>query len=200
MSGLPRRRILGLLGGGAAGLFASPARADPALDVRILQTASSLEALAGAAWARVTAGPLAGFAAGAGGRHAERRRALQDRTAELGGRIQDAPNPRFAPLLGSADPVAAATTAEAVLVDTYLSNLTVLEDRRSRELVAGAMALAAQHLAVARLAGTHPVRIPLPQSDLATVPAAAGTVAPPTGLHPLGGPELVADPASGVPA
>lgn len=199
MLGLLGGGAAGLLGGGAAGPFAPPAQADTALDVRILQTASSLEALAGAAWAIVPAEALAGFAGGAGARHAEHKRAFQDRTAALGGRVQDAPNPRFAPLLAGADPVAAVMTAETVLVDTYLGNLSALEDRRARELVAGAMAVAAQHLAVLRLAGTHALAIPLPQGDLATVPPLTGTVAPPAGLHQVGGPEGVADPASGVP-
>ena len=103
-------------------------------------------------------------------------------------------NPTFAPLLAGADPVATATAIEKVLVDTYLTNLGVLEDRQARELVAGAMAIAAQHLAVLRLAGTHPLRVPLPLAQLARVPSAAGTVAPADGLHQPG---EIADPASG---
>lgn len=194
MSGLPRRRVLGLLGGGAVVLLAPAARADIALDLRILQTASSLEALGEAAYARIPPDSLAGFAAGAGRRHAEGKRTFQDRTTALGGRAQDAPNPTFAPLLAGADPVAAASTTEKVLVDTYLANLSVLEDRLARELVAGAMAIAAQHLAVLRLAGTHPLRLPLPVAELARVPSVAGTVAPADGLHQTG---ETADPASG---
>lgn len=207
MSGLPRRRVLGLLGGGAAVLLAPAARAaallapasraGAALDVQILQTASSLEALAEAAYARIPAEALAGFAAGAGRRHAERRTTFQERTTALGGRAQDAPNPTFAPLLAGADPVASVTTIEKVLVDTYLGNLSMLDDRQAKEVVAGAMAIAAQHLAVLLLAGTHALRIPLPQADLARVPSAAGTVAPADGLHQTGGPDWTADPASG---
>ena len=205
MSGLPRRRVLGLLGGGIlAGALGTPAGADTALDVRILQTASSLEALAEAAYARIPAEALAGFGAGAGRRHGDQKRALQSQTTALGGRVQDAPNPTFAPLLAGADTIGAATTIEKVLVDTYLGNLAMLQDRRSKELVAAAMAVGAQHLAFLRtagalLAGGTPqlVRIPFPAADLAKLPPTAGTVATPDAFHRPSGPELIADPASG---
>ena len=187
-----------------AGALGSPARADAALDVRILQTASSLEALAEAAWARIPGEALAGFGAGAGRRHGEHKRAFQTQTTALGGRVQDAPNPTFASLLTGADPVVAATTIEKVLVDTYLGNLAMLDDRRSKELVAAAMAVAAQHLAFLRtagalLAGGTPqlVRIPFPAADLAKLTPTTGTVATPDALHRVSGPELIADPASG---
>lgn len=205
MSGLPRRRVLALLGGGAvAGALGTPAGADAALDVRILQTASSLEALADAAWARIPGDALAGFGAEAGRRHAEQKLAFQAQTTALGGRIQDAPNPTFGPLLASPDPITAATTIEKVLVDTYLGNLTMLQDRRARELVAAAMAAGAQHLAFLRAAGAllaggtpHLVSIPFPPADLAKLPPTTGTAATPDALHRLSGPELIADPASG---
>lgn len=186
-----------------AGALGSPARADAALDIRVLQTASSLEALAEAAYARIPGEALAGFGAGAGRRHGEHKRAFQAQTTVLGGRVQDLPNPTFAPLL-AADPIVAVTTIEKVLVDTYLGNLAMLADRRSKELVAAAMAVAAQHLAFLRtagalLAGGTPqlVRIPFPPADLAKLAPTVGTVATPDALHRVSGPELVADPASG---
>ena len=205
MSGLPRRCVLGLLGGGfLAGALGRPVGADPALDVRILQTASSLEALAEAAYARIPGSAVASFGADAGRRHGAQKQSFQARTSDLGGRVQDAPNPTFAPLLAEADPVTVATTIEKVLVDTYLGNLAVLQDQRAKELVAAAMAVGAQHLAFLRtagalLAGGTPqlVRIPFPAGDLAKLPSTAGTVATPDAVHRLSGPELVADPASG---
>ena len=191
-----RRHVLGLLGGGiVAGLVATPARADTALDLRILQTASSLEALAVAAYAGITAE----FAQAAGRRHADQKQAFQSHTAALGGRIQDAPNPRFQAALVGADPLAAAATIENVVVDTYLGNLSMLQDVRSKELVAAAMAVAAQHLAVLRVAGANPslFRIPFRPADLARLPPTAATVAIPDAFHKVGGPESVAEPASG---
>lgn len=198
--------MLALLGGAAAAgaVTPRPARASAAVDLQILQTASSLEVLAETAWARVPAGALAGFAAGAGARHAGLKQALQARTVALGGLPQGAPNPKFAALLAAADPPAALAPIETVLIDTYLANLTVLEDRPARELVAGAMATSAQHLALLRVAGAlaaggrpELLRIPFPQADMARVPAAVGTVAPAEGLHRAAGPEGIAEPATG---
>ena len=205
--GFGRRHVLRLLGAGAVGaggLAASTAGADPALDIRILQTASSLEALAEVAHSQVEAGGLTRFAGEAGRRHGDQKRAFQTRTEALGGRVQDTPNPRFHPVLAGAEPVTVAATIEKVLVDTYIANLAVLEDRRAKELVGTAMATAAQHLAVLRIAGaivaagSAPLlAVPSPLANLAKLPSTAGTVAPPEALHAVSGPELVADPATG---
>ena len=204
--GFGRRHVLGLLGAGAlsAGGLTAPAAADAALDIRILQTASSLEALGEAAFGQVPAGALSRFAGEAGRRHGDHKRAFQGQTSALGGRVQDSPNPKFQPLLAGADPVTVAATIEKVLVDTYIANLAALEDRRAKELVAGAMATAAQHLAVLRVAGalvaagaTQLLAVPSSLANLAKLPSIAGTVAPPEALHTVSGPELVADPATG---
>jgi hypothetical protein len=204
--GYGRRHVLGLLGAGAlgAGGLAARAGADTAVDVRILQTASSLEALAEAAYGRVSAEGLTRFAGDAGRRHADHKRALQGRTSAVGGRVQDAPNPKFQPLLAGAVPVTVAATIEKILVDTYIADLAMLEDRRAKELVGAAMATAAQHLAVLRVAGaivaagsSQLLAVPSPLANLAKLPSTAGTVAPPEALHTVSGPELIAEPASG---
>lgn len=205
--GYGRRHVLGLLGAGAlcaGGLAAAPAGADAALDTRILQTASSLEALAEAAYGRVPAEGLTRFAGDAGRRHADHKRAFQGQTSAVGGRLQDAPNPKFQPLLAGADPVAVAATIEKILVDTYIADLAMLEDRRAKELVGAAMATAAQHLAVLRIAGAivaagspQLLAVPSPLANLAKLPSTAGTVAPPEALHTVSGPELIAEPATG---
>lgn len=202
-----RRHVLGLLGAGAlgaGGLAVSPAGADVALDIRILQTGSSLEALAEAAHGQLSTEGLTRFAADAGRRHGELKRAFQGQTSALGGRSQDAPNPKFQALLAGSDRVTVAATIEKVLVDTYIANLAELEDRRAKELVGAAMATAAQHLAVLRVAGAivaagspQLVAVPSPLANLARLPSTAGTVAPPEALHTLSGPELIAEPASG---
>jgi hypothetical protein len=231
-----RRRLLGLLGGyaGAAILGgAAPAGADTILDVRILQTASSLEsllvlaygialgegpdgpaapaasALAGVAGAGARS-TLAGFVRETRRRHTEHRRMFQARTAALGGRVQDAPNPKFLPLLAAADLstparlVDLAATLEKVATDTCLLALAMLTDQPSKALMAGVMAVDAQHLATLRVVGAllaggaEPlVTFGLPSSELAKVPGPAGSVAFPDALHAVGGPELVAEPASG---
>jgi hypothetical protein len=238
-----RRRLLGVIGrsaggavlGGAAAVALSTQRggADTALDVRILQTASSLEALAVLAYSTALGegpdGPaapaatalagvagagaratLAGFVRDTRRRHSEHRRMFQARTTALGGRVQDAPNPKFLPLLVGADLSTApkliefAATLEKVATDTYLLGLSILTDQPSKVLLAGVMAVDAQHLATLRTvaallgAGAEPlVTFAVPTSDLAKVPGPVGSVAFPDALHTIGGPELVAEPSSG---
>jgi hypothetical protein len=206
--GLGRRRVLVLLGAGgalcAAGLPGAPAGAEVALDIRILQTASSLEALAEVAWGQISVEALTRFAGEAGRRHGDHKRGFQGQTSALGGRVQDAPNPKFQPLLAGAEPLTAASTIEKVLVDTYIANLAALEDRRARELVGAALATAAQHLGLLRVAGAivaagspQLAAVPSPLANLAKLPSTAGTVAPPEALHTVSGPDLIADPATG---
>ena len=129
--GATRRALLAKIGTAAAGLLAvraTSAVADTALDVRILQTASSLEALAVATYGTVLGhGPdqldAPGYRAVAGiavtsardaftafatetmRQHAEHKRAFQAQTTALdrGAKVQDAPNPKFLPALRSAD-------------------------------------------------------------------------------------------------
>ena len=225
----------GVLGTPGAALLAAPARADTSLDVQILQTASSLEALVVATYAILLGegpeGPdapaaraLAGIAP-AGARetltalaretlrqHQEHKRAFQARTTALdaNARIQDAPNPKFLPLVQDADlsapdkVVELAALLEKVATDTYLVDLTMLQDTRSKALVASVMAVEAQHLAALRLVGAlfkgatpGLVGVPFPASDLMELPPATGRVAFDEALHRVGGAELVAEPRSG---
>ena len=211
--------MLGLaLGGGLAvlGLRAPAAHADVALDVQILQTASSLEALAISAYERmlgadVPAG-LRSFATETLRRHGAHRKAFQDQTVALDGtaRVQEAPNPRFLPAVQAADVgtpeklVDFLALIEKVVTDTYLTNLTMLQDPRIKSLVASVMAVEAQHLAHLRLVGAllagrapHLVVASLPAARMRDLPHTAGLAPFPDGLHQVGGPELVADPASG---
>jgi len=213
-----RRRLLGLLGGGAAGLLAAPlstpARADTALDVQILQTASSLEALAVVTYDSVVENAglaaLGAFATGTRGRHDDHKKAFQAQTMALGGRVQDAPNPKFQPMFAGADlttpakVVDAAATLEKLAADTYLVSLPILQDIRSRTIMAGVMAVTAQHLATLRLIGTllaggspQLVAIPFPVRELLRLPTEAGSVATPDALHKVNGPGLIAEPTSG---
>lgn len=227
-----RRDVLGALAAAGAGLLvgggAGPARADPALDVQILQTASSLERLAVDLYASlltpdsVAGRTLAAFAPPAARemlvgflsttmkQHTDHLRSCQAQTVALGGRAQDAPNPRFqqamAPqLAGLSDPkklVDFATALEQVATDTYLMDLPMLQDRRSKEVLAGIMGVEAQHLATLRavaalLASPDLLAVPFPQAGVAKLPGALSTQAFPDALHRVAGPEGVADPASG---
>lgn len=216
---LARRRVLALMGGGLGGLVAAPllgpARADTALDVQILQTASSLEVLAASTYDSLLGGGPDGatwtaFATGTQRRHRDHAQAFQALTASLGGRVQDAPNPKFEPMFAGADLTApakvvdTAATLEKVAADTYLVSLPMLQDVRSRTIMAGVMAVTAQHLATLRLIGTllaggspQLVAVPFPARDLLRLPTEAGSVATPDALHKVGGPGSIAEPGSG---
>ena len=234
-----RRSVLAWAAGGlAAGSvlghgFGGVAGADAALDVQILQTASSLEALAIATYAAALGegpeGPEAPaakalaaiaapgaratvttFARDARRRHGEHRKAFQAQTTALGGKVQDGPHPRFLSLVGAADLTTAvklvdlAATLEKVATDTYLLNLSMLQDRRAKEIMAGVMAVTSQHLATIRvlsalLIGGLPqlMAVPFPLAALLGMPTAVGSLATPDAFHKVSGPELIAEPTSG---
>ncbi|MDQ3642297.1 MAG: ferritin-like domain-containing protein [Actinomycetota bacterium] len=235
-SGLAAHSLLaGGFGGLLAGLMATPARADTALDVQILQTASSLEALAIATYsvalgegpdkdnapaAKAVAGiPVANAKATVGTfametrrQHTEHKKAFQAQTTALGGKVQDAPSPKFLPVVMSADLSTApkvvdfAATLEKVATDTYLLNLSLLQDQKSKGIMASVMAVESQHLATLRAVaallgagatGLELIEVPFPAANIPKLPAAAGSVATPDALHKINGPELIAEPASG---
>lgn len=218
-----RGLLAGGFGGFLAALVASPARADEALDIQILQTASSLEVLAVGTYEAALGLPfiangtgqafetIRAFATTTQGQHDEHAKAFQDQTTTLGGSPQTEPNPMFQQVVNEAVPgltdpgkvVELAATLEAVATDTYLMNLGMLEDGPSKELMGSVMGVEAQHLAVLRavqalLAGDALQLITVPPAgpavDLAALPAAAGSVAFPDPLHMT---NAVAEPESG---
>lgn len=198
---------LGLAGGGAAvagtgigaaiaGLLSTPAAADTALDVQILQTASSLEKLAVDTYGVALTLPfiktgnqvVVKFAMTTMSQHDEHKKAFQAQTTKLGGKPQDMPDPvklKFVEmtkptLKAPLDVVKLAMTLENVARDTYLSDLSMFTDANSRFLMATIMGVETQHLATLRavgalLAGGAPQLIAIP-TDVAKLPAAAGSV------------------------
>jgi hypothetical protein len=240
-SNVRRRTFLLSAGAGAgalglllAGLGAAPARADTALDVRILQTASSLEALAVALYATALGtGPdgqdapsyraLAGMTARSAHdtlvafftdtmrQHGEHKKAFQAQAVALDGnaKVQDAPNPKFLAAVNAADVgtpdklLDAAAQLEKVATDTYLLNLGMLQDTRTKTVLASVMAVEAQHLATLRAIGgllktdAALVNVPFLQTDLAKLPGTAGSAAFPDALEKVGGPDQIAEPTSG---
>ena len=217
----------GLLAGGFGGLLAtlvaSPARADEALDIQILQTASSLEKLAVGTYEAALGLPfvkngtgqafttIRAFAMETMSQHDQHKKAFQDQTTTLGGSPQDEPNPTFQEVVNDAVPgltdpikvVDLAATLEKVATDTYLLNLSALEDGPSKALMGSVMGVEAQHLAILRavkalLEGNALDLITVPPAgpavDLAKLPGAAGSVAFPDALEQVG---PVAEPESG---
>ena len=230
----------GLLGGLLAGLLATPARADTALDVQILQTASSLEALAVATYAlalgqgpdklddssyKAVAGipvksakdTLVTFATETMRQHLEHKKAFQAQTTALdaNAKVQDAPNPTFLPKVASADLstpeklVDFAAVLEKVATDTYLLNLTMLQDTKAKVIMGSVMAVEAQHLATLRAVGAllkgaggappapQLVNVPFPVADIAKLPKGVATVAFPDAFEKINGADGIADPKSG---
>lgn len=206
--GAGRVGVGGLLAGGIgaalAALLVQPAGADTALDVQILQTASSLEVLAVATYGAALTLPfikdgnptVVKFAQTTMGQHDEHRQAFQAQTKALGGKVQTNPNPKYKAAVDSAVPtlktpadvVKLAATLETVATETYLSDLSQFSDAKSKEVMASVMGVEAQHLATLRavgalLAGGAPELIVIPV-DASKLPAAAGSVAFPEPFEP----------------
>lgn len=193
-----------LLGAGAigialAGILSAPARADEALDVQMLQTASSLEILAIATYAAALTLPfisggnpvVKAFAETTMKQHDEHRAAFQAMTKALKGTVQETANTKYGPVVEAAKPglktpidvVKLAATLEQVATETYLADLGMFTDTKARALTASVMGVECQHLAVLRAVGAlldggapELIKIPL-GADVAKLPAAAGSVA-----------------------
>ncbi len=191
------------LAGGAAlvGVLATlvgrPASADQALDIQILQTASSLERLAVNTYEAALGLPfiasgnatVKAFAETTMSQHDEHRLAFQALTESMGAPAQDEPNPMFQTVVDDAlptlvapiDVVNLAAALETVATDTYLFGLTMFEDTAAKELMGSVMGVECQHLAVllavaALLDGGGEALIAIP-TDVAALPAAAGSIA-----------------------
>jgi hypothetical protein len=210
---------VGLLGGGIgtamASILARPAAADQAIDVQILQTASSLERLAVNTYGVALTLPfiksgnavIVKFAQTTMMQHDEHRKAFQAQTTSLGGKAQDSPNPKYAPIVAAAAPtlkapldvVKLAMTLENVARDTYLSDLAQFSDTKSLQLMATVMGVETQHLAVLRavaalISGGAPQLIAIP-TMVSALPAAAGGVGFSDGPFPM--PTMASPPAEG---
>ncbi len=204
MGQLAARGLLATAFGGVlAGIAAAPASADKPLDIQILQTASSLEILAVATYGAALKLPfisgnatVAAFAKTTMGQHAEHNTAFQNQAKALGGKPQTQPNPKYLKVVNDTKPkltdaakvVDLAMALETVATETYLMNLTLLADTKSKEIFASVMGVEAQHLATLRavgalLAANMPKLIAIP-TDLAKLPAAAGSVAFPKPFEP----------------
>ena len=195
------------IGAALLGLLASPAGADTALDVQMLQTATSLELLAVATYEAALGLPFIAngnavvktFAETTMQQHSDHREAFAAQTKALGGKEQTQPNSKYAPVVEAAKPsltdaaavVTLAATIETVATETYLANCGLLDDADSKALFASVMGVECQHLATLRAvgallaagdAGIALIAIP---TDVAALPAAAGSVAFPAPFEPI---------------
>lgn len=197
-------------------LFARPAAADRPLDVQILQTASSLEILAVATYGAAlgldfikNGNPVVvKFAETTMSQHDEHKQAFQAQTKALGGTAQTNPNPKFVPVVEQAKPnlktpldvVNLAVTLEDVATQTYLQNISLLDNSTTKALMASVMGVETQHAATLRavkalLEANMPELIKIPiGEDVAKLPAAAGSVSFPNAFEPVG---TIAEPETG---
>jgi len=188
------------------GLTATPAFAASPPDVQILQTAASIEVLAVATYKTALTLPFIGgssanpvvktFAMTTMQQHQDHLSAFNAGVTRLGGTAQTAPDPALAkvvqaavPGLTSAAPVVAlALELEQGAAETYVADVAALSDAEAKKLTASVMGVEAQHVSVllavqALVAGGAPQLIALPP-DVASLPAAAGSVGFPDAFYP----------------
>ena len=208
----------GLFTGGIASaisaLLSAPAHADEALDIQIMQTAVSLELLAIATYGAAleldfikNGNPvIVTFAETTMAQHTEHAAAFNAQAVQLGGKERTTPSDKYAPIVEAAKPnlkspgdvVMLASTLETVATQTYVRNASLLADSTTKLLMASVTGVEAQHLATLRAVGAllgagKPELIAIP-TDVAALPAAAGSVSIP---KPFEGTELASPPEEG---
>ncbi len=179
-------------------LSASPAFADQAADVQMLQTAASIENLAVATYGAVLGFPFIGgpsanpvlrsFATKTRAQHQAHAAAFNAVLVKLGGTRQLQPDPVLLAVVSEAKPrlvtpvavVRLAITLETDAAQTYVAGTGAVADANARKVFASIMGIEAQHAAIllaveALLAGHAPDLIALPP-DASKLPAAAGSV------------------------
>lgn len=208
LGGLPKTGVLAAAGLGTAmaALIASPAFANKAMDVQMLQTAASIENLAIATYdVALTLDFIGGSSANAvvkafvqktKEQHTQHAQAFNAAATRLGGKAQDQPDPV---LLGVVDKAKPSLTGPAAVVDlaialedgaaqTYVANTGAYTNKNARSVAASIMGVEAQHVAIlyavkALVAGGAADLIALPP-DAAKLPAAAGSVGFPNAFYP----------------
>ncbi len=184
--------------GALMALFKSPAFADQALDIQILQTAASIENLAVATYDTASTLPFIGgpeanavlrqFVTETRKDHAEHALAINATLKSLGGPEQNAPNPVLLQVVDQAKPgltgpaqvVDLAIQLEDAATQTYVASTGSLVNPQAKRVAASIMGVEAQHVAIlnavkALLAANAPNLIALPP-NVGQLPASAGTV------------------------
>lgn len=208
LGGLPKTGVLAAAGLGTAmaALIASPAFADKAMDVQMLQTAASIENLAVATYdTALTLDFIGGASANAvvkafvqktKEQHQQHAEAFNAAATRLGGKAQDQPDPVLLGVVNNAKPgltgpaevVDLAIALEDGAAQTYVANTGTYSNRNARSVAASIMGVEAQHVAIlyavkALVAGGAADLIALPP-DAAKLPAAAGSVGFPNAFYP----------------
>ena len=208
LGGLPKTGVLAAAGLGTAmvALLATPAFADKAMDVQMLQTAASIENLAVATYdTALTLDFIGGASANAvvkafvqktKEQHLQHAEAFNAAATRLGGKAQDQPDPVLLDVVNNAKPsltgpaevVELAISLEDGAAQTYVANTGAYANKNARSVAASIMGVEAQHVAIllavqALVAGGAADLIALPP-DAAKLPAAAGSVGFPNAFYP----------------
>jgi hypothetical protein len=201
----PAGMVAGMAG---AGLIAGAGKALAATggtDVSALQTAASIENLAVSVYQTAAGLPfiksgnatVAAFIAKTTTQHQAHGQAFNAAVMQAGGKVQNAPDPKYAAVVaqmlpsikGPADVVKLAITLEDVAAQTYTKNVSQVSDPALRKLFGSVAPVEAQHRAVllavqALLAGGGAALIAIPTQP-AQLPAAAGSVGFPDSFYAI---------------
>jgi hypothetical protein len=196
-----------------------PAFAASSPDVMMLQTAASIENLAVMTYKTALTLPYVGgsaanavvkaFVTTTMAQHTQHAAAFNSAITTLGGQAQNKPDPKYVPAVNAlvASPtikvastglpavVKLAITLENVAAETYVNDVTMLQDMNARATMASIMGIEAQHVATllaaqALVAGGASQLIALPTTTSAilandvALPAAAGSVGFPNVFYP----------------
>jgi rubrerythrin len=195
------------IAGALESVFASPAFAASAIDIQILQTASSIEVLAVSTYKTALTLPFIGgasanpvvktFATTTMQQHMQHLAAFNAAITGLGGKAQTAPDPALQKVVAAAVPgltspgpvVALALELEQGAAETYVADVAALSDADAKKVTASIMGVEAQHasvlLAVQALLNADAAQsITLAPGNVATLPAAAGSVGFPDAFYP----------------
>lgn len=206
--------ILAAAGGGLLlGMLASPAFASSSPDVQMLQTAASIEVLAVNTYKTALTLPCIGgsaanpvvskFAMVTMDQHSQHLAAFNGALKNMGAATQNKPNPAFVPVVnkavagltgasaeqGSAGVVSLALELENIAAETYVNDVPNLTSKSNKALMASIMGIEAQHAAVLRavqalLMANAPQLITLSPTNVASLPAAAGSIGFPNAFYP----------------
>ena len=206
--------LLAAAGGGLlVGMLASPAFASSSPDVQMLQTAASIEVLAVNTYTTAqtlpyiggsTANPVVSkFVSVTKGQHQQHLAAFNAALKKMGAKTQNKPDPAFVPVVnkavaglsgataaqGSAGVVALALELENIAAETYVNDVANLKSSTNKALFASIMGIEAQHAAVLRavqalLTAGAPQLITLSPTNVASLPAAAGSIGFPNAFYP----------------
>jgi hypothetical protein len=206
--------ILSAAGGGLlVGMLASPAFASSSPDVQMLQTAASIEVLAVNTYTTALTLPYIGgsaanpvvskFASVTKDQHSQHLAAFNAALTKMGAKTQNKPDPAFVPVVnkavaglsgasaaqGSAGVVSLALELENIAAETYVNDVPNLKSNSNKALMASIMGIEAQHAAVLRavqalLTANAPQLITLSPTNVASLPAAAGSVGFPNAFYP----------------